>query len=385
MHDKNGVKFAEPTPRIRWTVQPLLGFIERKLKQFVGLPEKPLKSLASKAWEVAPSSNLTTLPAYYLSNQLERVTGRAYSYNWVDHGVEESLKYEMAGGIVRYQAPTMAYLLKEVFLIDGGFYKAGSIDRVCPRSQVGLPHRVEQEIDRGAVHCTIDGNLFFGLWLQDDCVLYPLAVNEGLPITSSRPLSSHQSAYEKLLDMRPVRLHSAFFRELVIFDDRLQNNSKQVRFHKLRERLCGYFPPKPHPGVFIIRGDSGKQRKLINEKEVAEHMQRKFGMRVVDVTKDDVPKILTACAGAQILMGVEGSHLIHGLMVLQPGAAVFVLQPPFRFCPVIKRTTDRDGQHYGFVVGHQEAEGFRIDLNEIEQTLRLFPRNVLDPTLHDVI
>jgi hypothetical protein len=374
MSKKVGAPFLNPTSKIRWTMEPLLGGIERKFKRLVRLPVNPLKRLAAKSWEVAPSSILTTMPAYYLSHHLERVTGRAYAYHWADDGAEESLPYEMAGGIERYQAPTMAYLIKEVFLIDGAFYKAGSIDRVYPRSRGGLSLHAKQEIERAAVQCTIDGNMFFGLWLQDDCVLYPLAKEEGLPISTAQPVSSHKAAYETLLDMQVTRVDSAFFRELVIFDDRLQNRSKHDRFLKIRDKLQVFYPSEPHPGVFIIRGDSGKKRRLINEAEVAEHMRRYFGFRVVDVTKDDVPKILSACAGAQILMGVEGSHLVHGLMVLGPGKAVFVLQPPFRFCSVIKRTTDRDGQYFCFVVGHPESDGFRIDLGEVEQTLKLLPK-----------
>jgi hypothetical protein len=48
-------------------------------------------------------------------------------------------------------------------------------------------------------------------------------------------------------------------------------------------------------------------------------------------------------------------------------------QAPTRFCAVIKRTMDRDSQPYGFVVGHAEGDGLRMDSVEVERTLDLFP------------
>jgi hypothetical protein len=60
-------------------------------------------------------------------------------------------------------------------------------------------------------------------------------------------------------------------------------------------------------------------------------------------------------------------------MVLQPGGSVLALQPPNRFCSVLKRTLDRDEQNFGFVVGQTEGNGFYIDPSELERTLDLFP------------
>jgi hypothetical protein len=113
-----------------------------------------------------------------------------------------------------------------------------------------------------------------------------------------------------------------------------------------------------------------------NELETAEYLRTKRGFRVVDATKDDLRTILASCAGAQVVAGIEGSQLMHGIMVLPPGGSVLALQPPDRFCPVIKRTTDPDNQNYGFVVGHAAAGGFTADLDEVERTLDLFPPSI---------
>ena len=51
------------------------------------------------------------------------------------------------------------------------------------------------------------------------------------------------------------------------------------------------------------------------------------------------------------MIGVEGSQLVHGVNVLQPGGALLALQPPNRFVSYYKYHTDRDNQHFAYVVG----------------------------------
>jgi capsular polysaccharide biosynthesis protein len=125
--------------------------------------------------------------------------------------------------------------------------------------------------------------------------------------------------------------------------------------------------------VFILRGGTGEKRLLRNEIELAEHLRDKRGFRILDPEKTDVPTIIASCAGAQTVVGVEGSQLIHGILTLQRGGSLLTLQPPNRFVKVYKDLTDRDGQNFGFVVGHAEGKSFRIDPVEVERTLDLFP------------
>ncbi|GAA6769656.1 hypothetical protein AAGS39_03940 [Flavobacterium sp. CGRL2] len=110
---------------------------------------------------------------------------------------------------------------------------------------------------------------------------------------------------------------------------------------------------------------------MLNEIEIAEQLREKYGFKIVDVTKNSVSEILSACSGAKILIGIEGSHLFHGLMTLESGASVLVLQPPNRFSAVIKNTTDMENINYSFVVGIQKEENFYINFEEVERTLSL--------------
>ena len=342
-------------------------------------PSATLESLAVKTWEIAPGSTAIAPAAFFLPNQLERVTG------W-----EEALFYPnehprrtMEGvGRVEHGA-TRGFLLKDVWMIDGALYKGNAKSWLTPGGRFpGI--RVENEIDRGALYCTMGGNKWFGTWLMDDCLTYRLACDEGVPVTTA-PFADnvsiarngilHAPGYERWLGMNPLRLRNAYFRELVIFNDLSQNLNKHLRFRAMGEQLLSHVNVSTHPGVFILRGGHGALRRLRNEMEVAERLRDRRGFRILDPATCDVPTIVAACAGAQTVVGIEGSQLIHGVNVLPPGGSLLVLQPPNRFLCFCKYLTDRDHQNFGFVVGIPEGDGFRIDPDEVERTLDLFPSN----------
>jgi hypothetical protein len=361
--------------RAKWSLAAYKHILKTR---FTRKPSLTLQSVAVKTWQIAPGEISIAPPAFFLPDQLERVTG------W-----EEDLFYpyehprrtmEGAGSIEH--GPTLGYLLKDVWLIDGVLYKDNARSWLSPKSG-WLPRiRVENEIDRGAMYCTAGGNKWFGTWLMDDCVTYPMACDEGTPVTTTlaaNVVSSanndilHTPGYEEWLGMKPVRLRNAFFRELVIFDDLSQNRHKHLRFRAMGEKLLSHVKTCSHPGVFILRRGKGELRFLRNEMEIAERLRDRRGFRILDPAKSDVPTIVATCAGARTVVGIEGSHLIHGVNVLQPGGSLLVLQPPNRFLCFFKYLTDRDCQYFGFVVGTPEGDGFSIDPDEVERTLDLFP------------
>lgn len=345
----------------KWTVA---AFRHALSKRLLGKPSRPLESVAVKSWEIAPAEISASAPAYFLPEQLERVAGWKFA--------DEHPGRAMQGGKVTHGA-TRGFLLRDVWLIDGSLYKHDARSFLSPRSSWLPPFRVECEIDRGALYCSALGNKYFGSWLADDCLTYPLARDEGVPITIEKTMTPHARTYEEWLGMSPLRLRNAFFRELVIFDDIGQNRNKSQRFRSLSDRLLSRVEVTPHPGVFILRRRSGELRPLQNELELAEHLRDTRGFRILDPESQDVPNIVATCAGARTLIGIEGSQLIHGFLVLQPGASVLTLQPPDRFVTVYKDRADRERQHFGFVVGQTNGNGFRIDGDEVERTLDLFP------------
>jgi capsular polysaccharide biosynthesis protein len=343
-----------------WT---LLAIEHMLRKRLAGKAPRDLKDVADRTWEIAPGETVIAPPAHFLPNQLERVTGWAFAP-------------EMKGGTRGAHAPTRAFLLREAYLIDGVLYKGDACSHLSPRESRWPRLRVAGEIERGAIFCTPGGNKYFGQWLMDDCPTYPLAAAEGIPVTTAQPLNVHAPGYQDWLGMKPTRLRSTFFREVVIFEDVGQNRHKHMRFRAMTDKLLSNVEPHTHPGVFILRGRTGERRLLSNEMELAEYLRDRRGFRIVDPTKLDVPTLVATCAGSRTVVGVEGSGLIHGILVLPPGGAVLTLQPPNRFVSLYKHLTDRDHQHFGFVVGLPDGADFRIDPVEVERTLDLFPQAV---------
>jgi hypothetical protein len=358
---------AQHRMRVRWAPWSWpLSWIGRESRHTLFRAGDQLASIAEKSWEISPACTSVSRPAIFLPDQLERVTGMAYTDNPLR---------DMQGGVETREVPTRGFLLRDVWILGRSLYRRPlRFDLYAARRR--LPTlRVDTELDRGAIYCTYEANEFFGLWLTDDCPTYDLARNEGVPVTTDLPVSAHMQQYERWLGMAPMRLGRAFLREAVLFDDWGQTPSRRARFRALREKLRSHVSIEPHPGVFILRRASGKRRIMHNELEMAEHLRARRGFRIVDVTVDDVPRIVAACAGARIIAGVEGSHMVHGLCVMPRGACVLALQPPDRFCGVLKWTTDRHDQDYSFVVGHAQPGGFRVDPAEVERTLDLISRN----------
>lgn len=347
----------------KWSLHPITDMLKSKLLR---RQANNLESVAEKIWEIAPSETTTTRPAIFLANQLDRITDSVFSEG-------RDPKSWMKGGFVVNQTPTRAYLVKNVWLIDGVLYKNNACSHLHPRSK-HLPPRlhVENEIEKGSIYSTFPGNRYFGQWLMDDCLIYPLASAEGIPISTNQPASAHMLAYESMLEMKPKRLDNAYIKELVVFDDLGHNSNRRGRFWHMREKLLSYQNEASHPGVFILRGGTGERRIMNNEVEMAEHLRDNRGFRIVDITKSDVPSIVKACAGAKVVAGVEGSHLIHGVQLLDVGGSILTLQPPNRFCYSYKPKTDRDAQNFGFVIGYNDGDGFRVDASEVERTIDLF-------------
>jgi Glycosyltransferase 61 len=345
------------------TALPLFNGIRKRLLR---RPPLRLEEVAEQIIEIAPAETSIAPPAFYLPDQLDRVTGWEFA--------DEHPRRAMQGNREASHAPTRAFRLKRVFVVDGALHKGALSLHYRPRQRSILLNSIDRSIESGAVYCSAPGLKYFANWLSDDCVCYPLAKAEGTPLSLTRQLDIHTLDYEHLLGMSPERVEQAFIRDAVVFEDFGQNANKRARAGDLRRKILASLSYDCHPGVFIIRGTSGSRRILVNEMEIAHHLQKRRGFRILDPVHHGVREIVAACAGAQVVVGVEGSGLMHGVCMLQPGGGVLTLQPPNRFVCYYKDLADRNGQHFGFVVGFPlPDDAFRIDIDEVERTLDLFP------------
>ena len=336
-----------------------------QISKTLGFPPLDLESRAVEQWTISPASQRTVPAALFLPGQLERILGTEFA-------PIESVVREFQGGFQTVNAETIGFRIKDVELLDGVLYGPRSIQHLRQRLRRWPIHRIETEIVSGALYESWIGNRWFGSWLMEDCITYELAHKHGHPVTS-KPLAEggHAKDYESLLGMKPTRVSRVHFEELILFHDGANNEGKRLRAERMRERLVRNASCDSHPGVFLLRGEGGDRRVLLNENEIAEGLMSRRGFKVIDPLEATVGEIMDACAGARVVAGVEGSQLVHGLVSMPPDSTLFVIQPPHRVVATLKIATDRQGQTYSFLVASGGKDEFSVQMDDVERTLDL--------------
>jgi hypothetical protein len=338
----------------------------RRISQFLSQPVLDLEREAIERWTISPPSERFIEPAVFLPGQLEKIVRTEFA-------PLDAVVSALRGGVKFLDGETLGYRVKHVDLVDGVLYGSEAIRRLRPRRHRWPLYRVPVAVASGALYESWIGAMWFGSWLMEDCLSYQLAQEHGQPVASmlhTAP-SAHFEQYEQLLQMRPTRLQAVHFEELIFFRDESNNLGKRQRANQMRDRLVSQAPHASHPGVFLLRGTSGDKRILLNEAQIAEGLMSRRGFKVLDPMKATVAEIVEACAGARVVAGVEGSHLVHGLISMPPDAALFVIQPPQRVLSVLKHATDRQGQRFSFVVASGGKDEFSVRMDEVERTLDL--------------
>ncbi|WP_207102735.1 glycosyltransferase 61 family protein [Paracoccus shandongensis] len=233
---------------------------------------------------------------------------------------------------------------------------------------------VDRKIERAAFVGTPVSDLYFGHYLVDDSATALLA---GDFAPAYRPFShrhadwSHPAAYHRMMGIDLQVTGNVRIGEAWVFQDIGMTRDRRLRFQTLRERLRAQ--PSKHcgHGVFLVRGRSGSQpRVLRNETEVAEGLAAR-GFEIVDPARETAADIVRKLSGARVAIGVEGSSLGHAFMTLADNGALLTIQPPYLFNNLWKDFTDLMGMRYGFVVAEGDREGFDASLDEILRTIDL--------------
>ena len=118
----------------RRSLLPILSILKARI---TSRPPREVKQAATRSWEIAPAVSEVVKPAFFLPGQLDRVTGWAFT--------DEHPKREMHGGYVGHHAATRAFLLHDVWLLDGTLYCGPTRTFLHPRA--GRWPRLEAEVE----------------------------------------------------------------------------------------------------------------------------------------------------------------------------------------------------------------------------------------------
>lgn len=335
--------------------------LKQKFLRAVTRSRRTLQDLSSKRWTVCPSEQQITPPAIFLEQDLAKITAVME---------DTTLEQEMArirGGEIEHAA-TIAYQISDCQLLNGSLYKDSVRTPLTKQAERLFEFKRTESISEAALVGTYYGSFYFGHWLTDDLSLYLAAQSYGKPIIPARPSYSHESGYRKLTNIQPDSVASAHFQQLIIFDDFGQNSFKRKRYENIRSRLSKIPPNHAGGKVLIRRGQQGAARVLSNAEQI-EQLLINQGFKIVDPEQSTVEQIVTSIQGARLVVGLEGSHLMHGIYAMAQTGGLCVLQPPYRFNNVLKNYTDCLGIAYGFVVGETDADGFTINPDDLLRVL----------------
>ncbi|MDP5306190.1 glycosyltransferase family 61 protein [Paracoccus spongiarum] len=338
--------------------------LTNRIRRIAGLQSQALTDLACDRWQVCPGETREVPPVICLPDQPARITRTEFA------PIDAVLK-SLSGDPTEYIPATTAYLLRDVDFIDGVLYAGRSELHLRRRQRRRLGQRRPRDSISGAMFETWVGNRWFGNWLLDDCLTYRLAETAGSPVTSMPERGGHVPRYEELLSIAARRIGDVHFDELVIFDDHHNNSGRLARAQDMRRRLLKDRRPRPNPGVFLYRGRSGDARILENEDEIAEKLEAQYGFRVMFAEDHSVDDLMEACGETEVVAGVEGSQLNHGIAVMPPGGTLLTLQPPDRATTAMKLLSDRWQQRFALIVGIGTATGFRIGWDDVRRTLEM--------------
>jgi hypothetical protein len=340
---------------------------QRQLKRLF-LGPGTLEATAYRKEVIWPEETVTYLPQIYLDGQIERVVGSPIE-STRDQEVERATK------LTAYHAPTIAYHLKEVAVIDGSVY-SGRL-----RFFVGdfkAPSSVEPaDFNRAALVSTFYGVRYFGHWLRDDCTHWLLAKEFNLPQLGFPGTSGiHVESYKALFDQVLTPTIRAHVKHLTIFSDHDQNGKRRQLYEQLRDIVAARYARGARRSlVYLKRGNSGAPRKIQNEAEIIEKLTRN-GFKILDTALLSLDQLLGALVNARLIVSLEGSHIAHCVCSIPSDSGLLVLQPPDRFAANHRLWTNCLGIRSGFVVGKMSEAGYHFDLVEILQTIDLLERAI---------
>lgn len=343
-------------------ITPILYLTRRVLKPWQKLT---YQDVSEKSWELCPPcTERASRPAIYLEGQFEKVTKLRGEQM---RGRQASL---IAGTWYEYR-PTIAYQLKNVFILNGFVYKGAMKYAWLPLKEQLIGTGKADFFRKAALAATYTGYKFFAHFIWDDIPLNIAARNFGEALTPARKPYDHEPRYRELTQVYAQEITQVQCDELIIIDDVAQNQFKKQRYDFIRSQIKAQINPlQEGHGVFVRRGTSGTRRVLDNEVEVENFLKAKYDFIAVDPQKMTVDEIYERALGAKIVVGVEGSHMVHSLFSMANHASMLIIQPPFRFDSLYKEMLDCLDMYYAFVVGDETGEGsFTVSLEDLARTL----------------
>lgn len=326
-----------------------------------------LEQIADRIVRVSGTETLALPDAIFLPGQLERVTGT--------HSADASVADEVQATLARFLSNVESFAFRVRHAVVGRGRVStwtGYRDLSLRGSGRGLL-RVDDSLEEAALCSTWQGNDFFAHFLFDDAAIHLLASNFAQPFFSGAraPRTPHCRDYLAMFGADHVERENLRVGQLWMFHDFAFGADKRDRLRRMAARVReAITAPPPMMGAFIRRGTSGQVRRLENEAEV-EAWCAAQGFAIVDPERQSAAEICAALKDVPLVIGVEGSQLVHALFSMARGGAILCIQPADRYNVIFRHLCSAMDLNWGFVVAEGTVDGFKQDIGELSATVDL--------------
>ncbi len=328
-------------------------------------PKRPIWSDDFPVEQISPGNALVHPAALALDDEYDRILGTP-----PETSIAEETRIALGGP--REHPPTLSYNIGPALIAGGTVYYRGGYEAMEQQRTKPVIRGKPVRLARAQLCNNVVTERFFGHWLLDTPALMLLAEQRGLPAATvlTSASSSHRLGYASMMNVPAEELGLAEVEELWVVDDRPTNAGRAARLNEVRRRVR-----QGRAGgskrVIIDRGTSGVRRNLANSAELWDILVTGGGFEVIDPLKLSHDALIEKLAAADVVFGVEGSTLCHAVVACPPGALIFAVMPPTRFCTAVKVYTDMIGMKFGFTVAEGTAGDFTIDADRMRRVLGL--------------
>lgn len=313
-----------------------------------------------------PPEVMPTSPVYMLPGQLDRVRAACPGST-------------LGAELDKIRAPFVEHAAVERRMVRGALVNGtdvlslrGRLPGLGMRGAVAMVGRWERW-GRVLYAGTPATQRWFGHWVHDG--LSTALLGSGYEAVTLPTPSGWQHAFEldRALGFGVSRPLRGWVDELSYCIDYGQGSLKRARYARLREdwRIALGSPPRRSGHrVYLRRGDRGEKARRLEGAARFEDELRGYGFRVVDHLEHSATELARELLDAEVVVSVDGSHVVHALMAMKAGGVVISLVEADRFTTNLAGIVDGFGMRNGLVVLEGTGStGYRVDVAEVLRTL----------------
>ena len=342
---------------------PLESRIRSKLRQ-----RRSMDDICVLRTVICPAEISTMPPVIMLPEQRELVTA-SQTETTLDH------EWRRIAGFETQHEGTVRYVFSNVLATPQGFFVGGHGFNQFGHPSLGdLKSKNIHKREKGFFGLSSISMKYFGHWLLDGLPNTLLRQPEEDLYFPINPSWGHAKSYLDLLEINRIKHDYVLFETMSFCVDIGQNSNRRSRTKAIQNMVRA----KSNNGnkrIYIRRGHTGANRLLTNEVDLVAALES-AGFVTVPVTAP-LKDILAACAGADVTVSMEGSHMSHVFFASNPDAFHVTLNPADRFNNVFADYMPSFDMRIGTFVTQVTDEGYHVNIPRLLEFLSENSENAL--------